>query len=147
VVEGIDVGRTTCQEQVNHALGPGGKMGLPRRQRGVAVAGRGFCVSERIPKDTCQGKRTHSHATTAKQIPAGQKAVFPSCLVTVHRFLHRFRELREQLSNLPGEDLAICPGSLACLDGAFSSALKNQPACLFIPEKDRPVSRFQDFFR
>ena len=40
VVEGIDVGRTAAQEQVNHAFGLGGKVWLPRRQREVEVAGR-----------------------------------------------------------------------------------------------------------
>ena len=51
VVEGIDVGRTAAQEQVNHAFGLGGKVWLPRRQRGVEVAGRARCVPERIPHD------------------------------------------------------------------------------------------------
>jgi len=50
VVEGIDVGRTAVQEQVNHAFGLGGKVWLLGRQRGVEVAGRARCVPERIAR-------------------------------------------------------------------------------------------------
>ena len=48
VVEGIDVGRTAVQEQVNHAFGLGGEVWLPRRQRGVEAAAGARCVPERI---------------------------------------------------------------------------------------------------
>ena len=122
VVEGIDVGRAAVQEQVNDAFGLGGKVWLLGRERGVEVAGRACCVPERITHDTCQGKRTHAHTAAAEQLPAGQKAVFASWLVTVHRFLHRVRKLRArhgdpgpgQVLSLPRRGLVTRPGPMAC---------------------------------
>jgi hypothetical protein len=82
-IKGIDMRRSTAHEQVNHALGLGGKLGFFRRQRRFEAAGCSRRTSAGIAQHGRQGQRTHAHAATTKQFPARQQKVFPSRLVVL----------------------------------------------------------------
>ena len=121
-VERIDVGRTAAQEQVNHALGLGGKVWLPRRQRGVEAAGRACRVPERIaPSRLTSASAPMPMPPRQSKSRRVRKTVFPSWLVRAHRFLHRGRKLcgsqreesRGKRRTRPGGDLVTRPGRMA----------------------------------
>ncbi len=69
-VEGIDVGGTAVEEEVNDALGAGRKVGAARRERVERVDGLTCAGDGGVAQQRGEAERAHAHAAALQQFPA-----------------------------------------------------------------------------